>query len=392
MLNSSPQGARVYVNGKDTGKDTPCSVRIKKRQFASSNNASNEIVYKFKKDNYQEGIINDISTYNPLAAISWVCYVVPGFVDVATGATRMFKTSITANLNPISSGSTDTVYKIVTVPSTKQAYVFKRKSDVDRNIPKTGSPDNYRFALIIGNEDYSSKQMDLNSEINVDFARNDASAFKEYATSTLRVPEKNVVFLTDGTTGQMNQAISKMNLILKNTSGKAEVLVYYAGHGLPDEVTKEPYLMPVDVSSKNAFDGIKLSEMYSKLTEYPSKRITVFIDACFSGGARNQGLLAARGVRIQANSNALKGNVVVFTASSGTQSSLPYKQQEHGLFTYYLLKKFQKSGASITYSEMSTYLSENVGLQSVMINEKEQNPQTNVSPPIQEEWKDYTFE
>lgn len=285
---------------------------------------------------------------------------------------------------------TDTVKQIVYINNaSKNAYQYEKLSDIDKNIPQSGQASPYRFALIIGNEDYSSNQKDLSTEINVDFAKNDASAFKEYAINTLGIPDKNVIFLLDATTGQMNQGISKMNLIIKNTQGNAEAFVYYAGHGLPDEQTKETYIMPVDISGKNAADGIKLKDMYSKLSEYPSKRVSVFIDACFSGGARNQALLSARGVKVRPKEDMLNGNIVVFTASSGDQSSLAYEEKKHGFFTYFLLKKLQESNGSVSYGELSKYLMDNVSLQSVLINDKEQVPQVNVSNSIIDEWANF---
>jgi hypothetical protein len=149
--------------------------------------------------------------------------------------------------------------------------------------------------------------------------------------------------------------------------------------------------MPVDVSGENANEGILLKTLYSKLTEFPSKRITVFIDACFSGGARNQGLLAARGVKVKPKEGLLSGNIVVFSASSGEQSSLPLKEKYHGIFTYYLLKKIQETKGDINYDELSQSINENVSLQSVLINDKEQTPQINVSISIQNEWKNYNL-
>lgn len=266
-------------------------------------------------------------------------------------------------------------------------YLFEKKSDVDNPLSSNSAIKSNRFALIIGNEDYSSHQLEMTSEINVDFARNDASAFNEYAKNILGIPSTNIVFLLDATTGQMNQGISKINLIAKNTKGNAEIFVYYAGHGLPEEQTKDAFLMPVDVSGKNAKEGIKLNDMYKKLTEYPSKNVTVFIDACFSGGARNRGLLAARGVKVKPKEDILNGNLVVFTASSGEQSSLPYKEKQHGLFTYFLLKKLQESSGNVNYKELSDYIKDNISLQSVLINDKEQTPQINVSSSLIDNWK-----
>lgn len=283
---------------------------------------------------------------------------------------------------------TDTVKQIVYVNTgSKSSYQYDKLSEVDKNIPQNNKTNPMRFALIIGNEDYSSHQVNLSSEINVDFARNDASAFKEYAIKVLGIPEENIIFYLDATTGQMNQGISKLNLIIKNTQGKSEIFVYYAGHGLPDEQTKEAYIMPVDVSGKNAVDGIPLIKLYTKLTEFPSKRITVFIDACFSGGARNQGLLAARGVKVKPKEGLLNGNLVVFSASTGEQSSLPLKEKHHGIFTYYLLKKIQETNGEVNYDELSKSIYENVSLQSVLSNDKEQTPQISVSSSIKDDWK-----
>ncbi|MEM7550070.1 MAG: caspase family protein [Bacteroidota bacterium] len=265
-------------------------------------------------------------------------------------------------------------------------------SEVDINIPTSTETHPYRFALIVGNEDYSSFQTDLSDEIDVDFAKRDASVFKEYANKTLGIPETNITLLTNATAGQMRQSLAKLNTLASKTQGKAELYFYYAGHGLPNEQTKEPYLIPVDVSGTNVQYGIKLTDVYAKLTEHPTEKVTVFLDACFSGGARNQGLVAARGVRVKPKENSLDGKLIVFSASSGDQSSLPYKQKGHGMFTYHLLKKLQDSRGNLTYSQLSDYLKEKVSLESVLINSKEQDPQTNVSPSASEEWKNWTVQ
>lgn len=265
------------------------------------------------------------------------------------------------------------------------------KSDIDILIPESAKPNPDRFALIIGNEDYSSKQKEIKSEINVDFARNDAESFKEYAIKVLGIPEQNITYLIDATLGEMSQGIDKMNKIIKVTEGSAEVFFYYAGHGLPDENTKEAFLIPVDVNGTNLNYAINLKSVYSKLTEFPSKRVSVFLDACFSGGARNQGLLSARGVKVKPKEELLKGNMVVFTASSGEQSSLPYKSKNHGLFTYFLLKKLQETKGEVTYKELSDYLNKTIKLNSILVNDKEQSPQTNTSAEVQSQWMNWSL-
>ncbi|MBI9066819.1 MAG: caspase family protein [Salinivirgaceae bacterium] len=261
--------------------------------------------------------------------------------------------------------------------------------DIDVNIPTTKTINPHAYALIIGNEDYSSYQSDLSSEVNVAYAVNDANIFRNYILNTFGIPESNIKFLSNATSGQMYQAIAWINKIIQKEGGSAEVVVYYAGHGLPDEKTNEPYIIPVDVSATNLQSAIKLHTLYTKLTEYPSKKITVFMDACFSGGSRGQGLLASRGVKVKPKQNLLTGNIVVFTSSSGEQSSLPFKDKQHGMFTYYLLKKIQETNGDISYNDLYNYVKKEVDLNCVKVNSKEQTPNILYSIELGENWMDW---
>ena len=273
----------------------------------------------------------------------------------------------------------------------KQIELSKMTSDVDRNIPVNPTTNENCYALIIGNEDYSSKQLGLSKESDVEYAKNDAKIFKKYVNKTFGVPEKNITLLTDATTGEINQAIAKLNTISSIIGDNIEIIFYYAGHGLPDEITKEPYIIPVDVSSSNLQYAISLKEIYEKLTEYPVKKVSVFLDACFSGGARNQGLLATRGVRIKPKANYLSGNIVVFSSSTSEESSNSLDNKNHGIFTYYLLKKIQETNGNITYKDLSDYVIDKVKLESVILNNKLQTPQVNTSIAVQDKCGKWRF-
>ena len=263
---------------------------------------------------------------------------------------------------------------------------FSFKSDVDKDIPLNNITDENKFALIIGDEDYSSYQRGISNEMNVEFAINDASVFKEYCIKTFGVPENNILFLKNATVGQLSQNIDLISKQIRNAKGEASVIVYYAGHGLPDEKTKEPYLIPVDVSGSDISSAIKLSYLYGKLTEFPSRQVTVFLDACFSGGGREAGLMATRGIKITPKADNLNGKIVVFAASSGEESSLPWKDKQHGMFTYFLLKKFQETKGDVSFSELGTFLTDKVGRQSLSINHKDQSPQTLFSNDVKDTW------
>ena len=264
------------------------------------------------------------------------------------------------------------------------------KSSVDVDIPKNKKVNN-RFALVIGNEDYTSFQRTLNKEQNVDYAENDATVFKKYCLNTLGVKEDNMIFLLNATAGQMSQEIDLISKILSKLGNEAELIVYYAGHGYPDELTKIPYLIPVDVSAANLSSAIKLSDIYLKLSETKASKISIFLDACFTGGGRNSGLVSSRGIKVKPKEGSLSGNMVVFSASSGDQSSLPYHKEAHGMFTYYLLKKLQETNGNISMGELLDYLDYNVSLQSLKENKKEQDPSLNVSQKVINDWRNWRF-
>ena len=87
----------------------------------------------------------------------------------------------------------------------------------------------------------------------------------------------------------------------------------------------------------------------------------------------------------------LSGNLIVFSASSGEQSSLPYYEEGHGIFTYYLLKKLQESQGNINFGELSDYLTEKVSYESLIENKVEQDPTVNFSKKVAEEWRKWSF-
>jgi len=258
--------------------------------------------------------------------------------------------------------------------------IYIGKPDVDLNIPEVIISNPNIYAVVIGNEDYKSNQLSLKSESNVEFAEKDAEVFASYLMLTYGVPAENIRLHKNATYAIMNQDIVWLSNIAANNKGNAELIFYYSGHGLPNENTGEGYLIPVDVTGTNLSLAIKLGNLYSELSKWPTRKVTVFLDACFSGGGRNESLLALKKVKIKPKDESVSGNMVVFTSSSGEESSGFYKEKQHGLFTYYLLKKIQETKGNADYQSLFHYVKQEVSLKSLVVNSKEQNPQMIVSP------------
>lgn len=253
-------------------------------------------------------------------------------------------------------------------------------SDVDLKIPVTDSINRYTFALIITNENYKFVSQ-------VPFANNDGMVFDEYCQKTLGIPKDHIHRTEDATYGMIVGEMDWITNIARVYKGQARILMYYAGHGIPDESTRDAFLLPVDGMGSNTLTAIKLSDIYSRLSEYPTASTIVFLDACFSGAQRNGEMLAqARGVAIKPKAARPSGNMVVFSAASGDETAYPYNEKGHGLFSYFLLKKLQESRGEATLGELADYLAEMVGQQSIVQNAKSQTPTVVPSEEVGETW------
>ena len=246
-------------------------------------------------------------------------------------------------------------------------------SDVDVNIPRGNRTADRTFAVIVANEQYQYASA-------VDYAINDGIVFSKYCNLTLGIPEKNILLYKNATFGNMRKALIRIKEISEALGGDLDVIFYYAGHGLPDEKTRDAYLLPVDSEGSMLETCIKTSSLYNSLKSTGARRVTVLMDACFSGSERGEGMLAsARGVRLNVKMDEVPGRMVVLTAAQGDETAYPYKEKSHGLFTYYLLKKLQETSGKVSLGELADYLTSEVNKESVISNGRKQTPSASPS-------------
>jgi len=258
--------------------------------------------------------------------------------------------------------------------------VITLKSDVDENIPETRKTAANTMALIIANENYQNVAK-------VPSALHDGDVFAEYCEKTLGLPRQNIILSRNATMAGILLAVTNLRNKVSALGPQAEVIVYYAGHGMPDEVTKDAFIIPVDGDARVSETCFALSRLYKELGELDAQSVAVFIDACFSGSMRDGAMLTeARSVVVKPKESAPKGNMFVLSAASGDETALPYTEKNHGMFTYYLLKKLQDSKGGATLKEISDYVIKSVKHQSNFINNKPQTPTVRVSGRMSEMW------
>ena len=293
------------------------------------------------------------------------------------------ETVVDVNFDPINSDlfAQNSSNSSSAAPQKQKKQVKVGTSDVDTNIPETKGSNDKTFAVVISNEHYSMVTQ-------VPMALNDGEAFSRYCSKTLGLPKNNIRLYSDASYGVMIRAIRDIKEIASAYSGDIQVIFYYAGHGIPNESTKDAFLLPIDADGSQTEGCYSLTRLYSELGGLNARSVVVFLDACFSGAEREGGMLAsARGVALKVKKEVPQGNMVIFSAASDDETAFPYKEKNHGLFTYYLLKKLQESRGNVTLEELGEYIIRNVKRQSVVVNRKTQTPSVIPSSTLTDTWR-----
>lgn len=302
-----------------------------------------------------------------------------------TGHVYLVKINETAmQYNNMSQGQSTAQPFMAFQPQTAQEEKTIEKFDATVGVnaaPKTGKVNDKTLALIISNEEYEIAA-------NVDNATNDGLAFQEYCLNTLGVPKDNIRYFSNLSYGRMRKTINDMLELADLMNGEANMIIYYAGHGIPDNKTKDAFLMPVDADGTDTDVCISLSGLYSNINSRNLAQCIVFLDACFSGAQRDGDMIvAARGVKLKPKDAVPEGKTIVFSATSGDQAAFSHKEEKHGLFTYFLLKKLQETKGNVNLGELSDYLVEKVNFESRRINNSAQTPMVMVAPALSDKWK-----
>ena len=102
-----------------------------------------------------------------------------------------------------------------------------------------------------------------------------------------------------------------------------------------------PYFVPVDANPRDLkSNGYRLQTFYDNLAKIPAKKMTVVLDACFSGNSEKGLLFKDISPALVKVKKEFQGpaNAVLITSAAVDQVSTWYREKRHSLFTYYFLK------------------------------------------------------
>lgn len=223
-------------------------------------------------------------------------------------------------------------------------------SDVDK--PGYRSDENPEdFALIVGVEKYQTLPP-------AEFAERDAAAVREHLLAR-GYPERNIIYLTGAKASRTGIEKYVETWLPLNVKEGSRVFVYFSGHGAPDAVTSQAYLVPWDGDAKFLKNtGYSVKRLYEGLNALKAKQVVLAMDACFSGeGGRS---VLAKGARplvtkVDVGMDA-SGKLVVFAATAASEITASEESQGHGLFTYYFLKGLSEKSGKATLQGLYDYL------------------------------------
>ena len=215
------------------------------------------------------------------------------------------------------------------------------------------------------------------------------------------------VFLLTDNSKELPTASNIRKYLEKLSQAKAEdtVLIYFSGHGKVEG--QKQYLLPIDTDSAYIRgNGISHEEFDEAVRNIPAKQVIVILDSCHSGGVLKgtkdievrpknfHDMFVKESIKADVGENEAaklppgkpavggRGPVqkVALTSSRGDQESIEWSDQEHSVFTYYLLdglkgKADQDNNGKVTFDELSEYVVEKVPLKAEALMGKSQEPE-----------------
>ena len=292
----------------------------------------------------------------------------------------------------------DTLTRLIFMYTTGKSYPVYQKTpdfevlcDADKDIPENLPERKNTYVLIIANDAYSPMQMARCMPDSVDYHARDARVFREYAIRTLGIPERNVQTIINAKAFEMRSEIIRLSSYSKGIQGKAELIFYYAGYGMIDEKTYEPYILPVDIENDDPKFTIRISDLYKMLQEDASKRISIILETSFQFDALKSRPAKGKAPNIAMLYPNVPINGILMAAAKPGQKAWSDEQAGHGLFTLAILQKLKESNGKASLKEVSDFVIKEVKASSARLKLKEQLPQTLVGSSLNREYNTSKF-
>ena len=210
----------------------------------------------------------------------------------------------------------------------RQIALERQRVDSQKNQAQIAPDNRRRFALVIGNDSYSSLPVLSN-------AVNDSKAMSE----ALKQANFEVSYYKNLSKRQMEEALNNFSKKL----GKDDVgMFYFAGHGI--QADSRNFLIPVSENVKKSsdvpFEGVDVDRVMASLRDSRNSLNIVVLDACRNSLDTRGGM--SRGLTV---TDAPQGSIVAYATSPGKTAS--DGDSGNSPFTKNLIRVMQRKGLKI---------------------------------------------
>lgn len=241
-------------------------------------------------------------------------------------------------------------------------------------------PPSTQWAVIIGVGGYESTAVPK-----LRYPVADADAVYQTLIASGGFKKENILLLTDKTERKPTLRNIKWALgtFLARSAHKNDlVVIYFAGHGASEVDQRgverdglSKYLVPVDADPDDLYStALPMDEMQNVLARIEAERVTVFLDACYSGAAGGRTFASTKTRTVNVDDIFLerltrsKGRAIV-TASRPSELSVELPELGHGIFTYYLVRGLEgyadlNRDGIVSLQELYEYLTQEVSRKS----------------------------
>ena len=164
----------------------------------------------------------------------------------------------------------DNFHRMAAEKKARAAAVRQKNAPTKKTNPFADMHFGSYHALVIGNDRYRHLQ-------HLKSARNDATAVTRLLTDQYGF---RVSKLTDATRSDILGALARYRATLKPDDN---LLIYYAGHGVVDNVTEQGFWLPIDAEEQNPTNWISNSDLTGMLRAIRARHVMVVADSCYSG-------------------------------------------------------------------------------------------------------------